>query len=157
MRVSNSRIRKFWSSSPRGKPLISAFTVTFRGCASVFSRQWRNTPAESPWTSRRWKEFAKDLDPSALTDPSKLEALMQQGTFEPQNTPEQKAALERLETLLALVEGWVETVVTAALGERLPGVAAMSETLRRRRATGGPAEQTFATLVGLELRPRKVR
>ncbi|KAB2585240.1 hydrolase [Rhodococcus erythropolis] len=103
------------------------------------------------------EEFAKDLDPSALTDPSKLEALMQQGTFEPQNTPEQKAALERLETLLALVEGWVETVVTAALGERLPGVAAMSETLRRRRATGGPAEQTFATLVGLELRPRKVR
>ncbi|MGW4357138.1 zinc-dependent metalloprotease, partial [Nocardia sp. NPDC004582] len=32
-----------------------------------------------------------------------------------------------------------------------------AETLRRRRATGGPAEQTFATLVGLELRPRKVR
>ena len=29
--------------------------------------------------------------------------------------------------------------------------------LRRRRATGGPAEQTFATLVGLELRPRKMR
>jgi uncharacterized protein (DUF2342 family) len=33
----------------------------------------------------------------------------------------------------------------------------LSETLRRRRATGGPAEQTFATLVGLELRPRKLR
>jgi hypothetical protein len=29
--------------------------------------------------------------------------------------------------------------------------------LRRRRATGGPAEQTFATLLGLELRPRKMR
>ena len=28
---------------------------------------------------------------------------------------------------------------------------------RRRRATGGPAEQTFGTLVGLELRPRKMR
>ncbi|HTM86334.1 MAG TPA: zinc-dependent metalloprotease, partial [Mycobacterium sp.] len=27
----------------------------------------------------------------------------------------------------------------------------------RRRATGGPAEQTFASLVGLELRPRKLR
>ena len=48
-------------------------------------------------------------------------------------------------------------VVTAALGERLPGAQALSETLRRRRATGGPAEQTFATLVGLELRPRKLR
>ncbi|MDX5311583.1 MAG: zinc-dependent metalloprotease, partial [Rhodococcus sp. (in: high G+C Gram-positive bacteria)] len=69
----------------------------------------------------------------------------------------QKQALERLETLLALVEGWVETVVADALGDRLPGVAALSETLRRRRASGGPAEQTFATLVGLELRPRKLR
>ncbi|MFE3290974.1 zinc-dependent metalloprotease [Rhodococcus sp. NPDC059234] len=103
------------------------------------------------------EEAAQGIDPSALTDPSKLEELLQQGTFEPQTTPEQKQALERLETLLALIEGWVETVVAAALGERLPGVAALSETLRRRRATGGPAEQTFATLVGLELRPRKVR
>ncbi|MGI9123527.1 MAG: zinc-dependent metalloprotease, partial [Mycobacterium sp.] len=49
------------------------------------------------------------------------------------------------------------TVVTAALGERIPGTAALSEMLRRRRGTGGPAEQTFATLVGLELRPRKMR
>jgi putative hydrolase len=48
-------------------------------------------------------------------------------------------------------------VVNEALGERIPGAAALSETLRRRRATGGPAEQTFATLVGLELRPRKLR
>ena len=77
--------------------------------------------------------------------------------FEPQATPEQTAALERLETLLALIEGWVQTVVTAALGDRIPGTAALSEMLRRRRATGGPAEQTFGTLVGLELRPRKMR
>lgn len=66
-------------------------------------------------------------------------------------------ALERLETLLALIEGWVDVVVSDATGDRLPGAGALSETLRRRRATGGPAEQTFATLVGLELRPRKVR
>ncbi len=103
------------------------------------------------------EEATAQIDPSALTDPSKLEELLRQGTFEPQTTPEQKQALERLELLLALVEGWVETVVAQALGDRLPGVAALSETLRRRRATGGPAEQTFATLVGLELRPRKVR
>lgn len=51
----------------------------------------------------------------------------------------------------------MQTVVTAALGDRIPGTGALSETLRRRRATGGPAEQTFATLVGLELRPRKLR
>lgn len=103
------------------------------------------------------EELARGIDPSALTDPSKMEQLLSQGMFEPKATPEQVAALERLETLLALIEGWVQTVVTAALGERIPGTAALSETLRRRRATGGPAEQTFATLVGLELRPRKLR
>jgi putative hydrolase len=86
-----------------------------------------------------------------------MEQLLNQGIFEPKATPEQVAALERLETLLALIEGWVQTVVTAALGDRIPGTAALSEMLRRRRATGGPAEQTFATLVGLELRPRKLR
>ncbi|MBJ8338325.1 zinc-dependent metalloprotease [Antrihabitans sp. YC3-6] len=103
------------------------------------------------------EQAAAGIDPAALMDPSKIEEILQQGAFEPQTTPEQKQALERLETLLALIEGWVETVVADAVGDRLPGAAALSETLRRRRATGGPAEQTFATLVGLELRPRKVR
>jgi len=56
-----------------------------------------------------------------------------------------------------LIEGWVQVAVTEALGDRIPAAAALSETLRRRRASGGPAEQTFATLVGLELRPRKLR
>ncbi|MFI7002617.1 zinc-dependent metalloprotease [Nocardia sp. NPDC050175] len=103
------------------------------------------------------EEAAQGIDPTALTDPGKLEEILSQGAFEPQTTPEQKQALERLETLLALIEGWVEVVVTDAVGDRLPGAGALAETLRRRRATGGPAEQTFATLVGLELRPRKLR
>ena len=103
------------------------------------------------------EDFAQGFNPASLTDPSQLEQLLNQGIFEPKATPEQTAALERLETLLALIEGWVQTVVNDALGERIPGASALSETLRRRRATGGPAEQTFATLVGLELRPRKLR
>lgn len=99
------------------------------------------------------------IDPTELfSDPSKLEELISSSTsFEPTTTPEQKAALERLETLLALIEGWVENVVTQALSDRIPSTAALTETMRRRRASGGPAEQTFATLVGLELRPRKLR
>jgi putative hydrolase len=103
------------------------------------------------------EELARDFNPASLNDPAAVEQLLTQGVFEPKATPEQTQALERLEILLALVEGWVQTVVNAALGERLPGAAALGETLRRRRATGGPAEQTFATLVGLELRPRKLR
>ncbi|QGK68943.1 zinc-dependent metalloprotease [Allosaccharopolyspora coralli] len=100
------------------------------------------------------EEMASKIDPS---DPSSMQELMNSGPLEPKDTPEQRAALQRLETLLALVEGWVDVVVTDAVGERLPGADALSETVRRRRASGGPAEQTFATLIGLELRPRRLR
>lgn len=102
----------------------------------------------------RIEELARDLDPS---NPAAIDEAMRSGMFEPQTTPEQLAALARLETLLALIEGWVDAVVASAVGDRLPGAGALRETLRRRRASGGPAEQTFATIVGLELRPRRLR
>ncbi|MEU5023172.1 zinc-dependent metalloprotease [Streptomyces milbemycinicus] len=94
------------------------------------------------------------LDP---THPEQLQEALQQGMFQPEDTPAQKAALARLETALALVEGWVDAVVHAAAAPHLPSADALRETLRRRRASGGPAEQTFATLIGLELRPRRLR
>ena len=102
----------------------------------------------------RIEELARGIDPS---NPAAIEEAMRSGMFEPETTPEQKAALARLETLLALIEGWVDAVVSDAVGDRLPGAEALRETLRRRRASGGPAEQTFATIVGLELRPRRLR
>jgi putative hydrolase len=93
-----------------------------------------------------------------LTNPEALrDALAGEGLFRPEDTPAQKAALSRLETALALVEGWVATVVAAVARERLTHADALAEAIRRRRATGGPAERTFATLVGLELRPRRLR
>ena len=101
----------------------------------------------------RLEEAMRTIDPS---NPEALQEALQSGMFEPEDTPEQVAALARLETLLALVEGWVDGVVTAA-AQALPSAAALRETVRRARATGGPAEQTFATLVGLELRPRRLR
>ena len=74
-----------------------------------------------------------------------------------QQSPAQQAALSRLEVTLALVEGWVDEVVGQATAERMPAAAKLQEAVRRRRAAGGPAEQTFASLVGLELRPRRLR
>ena len=85
------------------------------------------------------------------------DALSGETLFRPEDTPQQKAALARLETALALVEGWVAAVVAAAADSRLDHAAALAEAIRRRRASGGPAERTFATLVGLELRPRMLR
>jgi putative hydrolase len=84
-------------------------------------------------------------------------ALSGETIFRPEDTPQQKMALGRLETALALVEGWVATVVSAAAESRLVHASALAETIRRRRALGGPAERTFAALVGLELRPRRLR
>jgi len=115
------------------------------------------------------EDYARGItvDASALRDampqidPANPEALNEvlsgAALFQPEDTPEQKAALSRLETALALVEGWVATVVDAASHDRLPQATALAEAIRRRRATGGPAERTFATLVGLELRPRRLR
>lgn len=90
------------------------------------------------------------------TNPEALQEIMSSGMLEPTVTPAQQAALTRLETTLALIEGWVDAVVTQA-AEHLPAAPALRETLARRRATGGPAEQTFAGLIGLQLRPRRAR
>jgi putative hydrolase len=93
-------------------------------------------------------------------DPSNMDAmqeLMEGGLFDIPRSPQQDAALQRLEIALALVEGWVDEVVGQATAERMPNAAKLQEAVRRRRAAGGPAEETFASLVGLELRPRRLR
>lgn len=100
------------------------------------------------------EEAVRSIDP---TDPEALQAALSGGVFSPHTTSEQQAALGRLETALALVEGWVDEVVAAAALPHLPHAVALREMIRRRRAAGGPAEQTFASLVGLELRPRRSR
>lgn len=95
-----------------------------------------------------------DID---LTDPAALQQALSGGLLTPEDTPEQKAAVARLEALLACIEGWVDDVVQIAAADRLPSLSGLVEAMRRRRAAGGPAERTFASLVGMELRPRRLR
>jgi putative hydrolase len=93
-------------------------------------------------------------------DPSNMEAVqdaLSGGLFDLEPTASQRAALTRLETALALIEGWVDEVVAQATAQVMPQAAPLREAVRRRRASGGPAESTFAALVGLELRPRRLR
>jgi putative hydrolase len=101
----------------------------------------------------RLEDLASGFDPS---NPQDLQNAMASGALIRPKSDSQLAALERLETTLALVEGWVD-VVTAHATSRLPKSGAVAETVRRRRAAGGPAESAFSTLVGLELRPRRLR
>lgn len=101
----------------------------------------------------RLEELAGNFNPA---HPEELRDAMANGALIPPKSDAQLAALARLETQLALIEGWVD-VVTSAATTRLPRASAIAETVRRRRASGGPAESAFATLVGLELRPRRLR
>lgn len=106
------------------------------------------------------------LDGDALTDaarsidvsnPDSLNEAMAEGVFSVQPTQEQAAALERLETLLALIEGWIEVVTAEAVRDYLPNADALREMMRRRRVGGSGAERLLRQLVGLDMRPRQAR
>jgi len=77
--------------------------------------------------------------------------------FRPASTEEQQAILKRLEALICLVEGWVETVVNQAAGPWLASSAGLAESMQRRRAAQGPAERACASLFGLASSSRRVR
>jgi putative hydrolase len=99
-------------------------------------------------------ESGNGFDPS---NPESFTIALNDGIFTPQETPAQRAALTKLETALALIDGWSEEVVTLAAGDRLPNIGALQETLRRRRATSAPAQQLFSSLFGLQVSPRLAR
>jgi putative hydrolase len=103
--------------------------------------------------NQRINEIAEDF---TSTNSDELKRALETGAFIAERTEDQQQVLDRIETVLALIEGWVD-VVTEEATKLLPKAAAISEAVRRRRATGGPAEQTFGTIVGLDLRPRKLR
>jgi putative hydrolase len=120
------------------------------GAIDAYARGIRMDPA-------RMNEAMQGIDPSALQDPERLREVMGSDLFALEESEEQQAALRRLETLLALIEGWVDDVVSTACATTLPAADRLGEAIRRRRAAGGPAERTFASLVGLEMRPRALR
>ena len=99
-------------------------------------------------------ESGNGFDPS---NPESFSLALNDGIFTPQETPAQRAALTKLETALALIDGWSEEVVALAAGDRLPNIGALQETLRRARATSAPAQQLFSSLFGLQVSPRLAR
>lgn len=103
---------------------------------------------------------AEDAIESGAIDPNNPETFsnaLSEGLFTPEESPAQVAALTKLETALALIDGWADDVTTLAAAQRLPAVDALRETLRRRRATSSPAQQLFSSLFGLEVSPRMAR
>ena len=106
---------------------------------------------------QRQAEDAVNSGELDLTNPESINIAITRGMFTPEQTPKQEAALNKLEMVLALIDGWIDYVTSAAAESRLPAFAALSETLRRQRATSAPTQQLFASLLGLQVSPRKTR
>src|SRR5690625_1088404 len=126
--------------------------------------------ANSPWLARDLSAMVQQyaagisIDVSAIEDavqtldpmdPESMNQMFSGSMCVPEPEGAQKAAIEQLEALLALVEGWVDVVVTEA-AKPLESADALREMINRRRASGGPAEHAFGSLVGLDLRPRRL-
>ena len=106
---------------------------------------------------QRQAEEAIDSGAIDPNDPETFTIALNQGLFTPDESPAQRDALTKLETALALIDGWADDVTTLAAANRLPSLNALRETLRRRRATSSPAQQLFSSLLGLEVSPRMSR
>ena len=92
-----------------------------------------------------------------INNPNAINIALNSGLFTPQQTPAQELALTKLEMALALIEGWIDHVISEVASERMPAFNALIENSRRRRATNSPMQQIFATLLALEVSPRKMR
>jgi putative hydrolase len=92
-----------------------------------------------------------------INNPASLNIALNAGLFTPQQTPAQELALTKLEMVLALIEGWIDHVISQVAQERIPSFNALIENSRRRRATASPMQQLFANLLALEVSPRKMR
>lgn len=104
---------------------------------------------------RQAEEAMQGIDPTSGEQSFTLS--LDSGIFTPEETPAQRAALEKLETVLALVDGWADDVATMAAGDRIPSITSLRELHRRKRATSAPTQQLFKTMLGLEVSPKLAR
>ena len=105
-------------------------------------------------TMRSMEDSGQEFDPQ---NPESFTIALNNGLFTPEESPQQAAALEKLETALALIDGWVEEVITLAADNRLPSLGALSELLRRERVSNSPIQQLFKALFNLEVSPKRIR
>lgn len=132
---------------------ISALFSTSPWLRDQVVSQIREYAADLKVDIEQIQNLSESYDPQ---NPTEFTFAIEQGALITPRTEEQQKALDRIEFTLALIEGWVECVALEA-AKRLSKTSAISEAIRRRRVSGGAAEKTFATLLGLELRPKLAR
>ena len=102
-------------------------------------------------------EKAQENMGDGATENDAMSFALDSGIFTPEESPAQKIALLKLETVFALIDGWTDEVTALAAGDRLPAIEQLRETLRRRRAASSPAQQLFSSMLGLQVSPKLTR
>ena len=95
--------------------------------------------------------------PEGASEGEAISFALDNGIFTPEESPAQKSALLKLETVLALIDGWTDEVVALAAGDRIPSIEQLRESHRRRRAASSPAQQLFSSMLGLQVSPKLTR
>lgn len=95
--------------------------------------------------------------PEGASEGEAISFALDNGIFTPEESPAQKSALLKLETVLALIDGWTDEVVALAAGDRIPSIEQLRESHRRRRASSSPAQQLFSSMLGLQVSPKLTR
>ena len=153
-RASRSTSSRCGSTSPSGRRPGSASSPTSRGSARSCSPRSRTTRATSRSTPRassgRWSRSTRPMRrPSRTSSPGRSSRPSRARASRPPSPASRRGSRSSKAGSTSSAPG--------RPGPDLPQAGALGETVRRRRATGGPAEKTFAALVGLELRPRRLR
>ena len=106
---------------------------------------------------QRQAESAMSSGELDITNPDSITLAINQGMFQPEQSSAQSAALAKLETTFALIEGWIDHITYLAAKDRLPSFAALQESYRRTRIESAPTQQLFSMLLGLQISPRLTR
>lgn len=104
--------------------------------------------------SSAMEEATREFNPEMMGDPEKMQEMMnslQNQDLAPKVVSTNKHALERLETRLSLVEGWVDFVVGNALSARMPNAAMLNAAWSSFRGNETKAMESLKRSMGISL------
>jgi coenzyme F420 biosynthesis associated uncharacterized protein len=113
-----------------------------------------------PYVQQQMTEFllASDLDPASILSRLRAaaDAVTGSGSFiEAIQSPRQREILERLTSVMTLVEGHGDYVMDAVGPSVVPSVAHIRAKFSSRRGTAGPMEQAVRRILGIDLKMKQ--
>ena len=113
-----------------------------------------------PYVQQQMTEFllASDLDPASILSRLRAAADAVTGSgslIEAIQSPRQREILERLTSVMTLVEGHGDYVMDAVGPSVVPSVAQIRAKFSSRRGTAGPMEQALRRILGIDLKMKQ--